>query len=161
LFVNAQTVPRSLRVTTGSIASWTARAEADILRLLNAFMEPWIMAGYGAPVFWPTGMIVLETTGARSGRRIRTPLLAAFLDGHAVVATLRGARSQWARNLRVRPEVRYWLAGRARAGRAHVFAPGERRPATEGFPPLARMAAEVLLPPATSFGWTFAVISPS
>jgi len=142
-------------------ASWTERAEAEFFRLLNAFMEPLVMAGYGAPALWPTGMIVLETTGARSGRPIRTPLLAAILDRYAVVSTLRGARCHWAHNLRVRPEVRYWLGGRERAGRAHVFAPGERFPLTDGFPPLARMAAEVLLPPATSFGWTFAVISPS
>ena len=77
-----------------------------------------------------------------------------------VVSTLRGARSQWVRNLRARREVRYWLGGRARRGRARLFAPGAPPPPTDGLPPFARAVADALLPPATLFGWTFAVIGP-
>lgn len=142
-----------------SPAGLRARAEAEFFRTLNAFVEPAILAGCGAPGLLPTGMIVLETTGAKSGRPSRVPLVATVFDGCVFVSTLRGARSQWVKNLRARPEVRYWLGGRARRGRALVFAAGTPPPATDGLPPLARGAADMLLPPATLFGWTFAVIS--
>lgn len=144
-----------------SSAEWAARAEAEFFRTLNAFVEPLIMAGCGSPGFWPAGMIVLETTGATSARPSRVPLLATVVDGCAFVSTLRGARSQWVRNLQARPEVRYWAHGRAHRGRAHVVAPGATRPATDGLPPFARIVADALLPPATLFGWTFAVIGPA
>jgi deazaflavin-dependent oxidoreductase (nitroreductase family) len=148
-------------VLSASIAAWTEHAETAFFRTLNAFMEPLIMAGYAAPVFWPTGMIVLETTGARSGLPSRAPLLGTIVDGCVFVSTLRGSRCQWVRNLRARPEVRYWLGGREHRGRARLFAPGARLPASDGFPPLARIAADALLPPARLFGWTFAVIGPA
>jgi hypothetical protein len=135
--------------------------EPEIFRTLNAWVEPLVIAGFGAPGFSPTGMIVLETLGARSGRPSRVPLFATILAECVLVSTVRGARSGWARNLRVRPHVRYWLAGREHRGRARVFAPGTPPPDTDDLPPLARIAASVFLPPATLFGWTFAVISPA
>jgi hypothetical protein len=144
-----------------SIAARTARAEAEFFRTLNACVEPLILAGYGSPGFWPVGMIVLETTGASSARPSRVPLLATIIDGCAFVSTLRGARSHWVRNLRARSEVRYWVGGRERRGRARVFALGAELPATEGLPPLARIVADALLPPARLSGWTFAVIGPA
>ncbi len=51
-----------------STAGGAARGEAEFFRTLNAFVEPVIMAGCGAPGLLPSGMIVLETTGAKSGR---------------------------------------------------------------------------------------------
>jgi deazaflavin-dependent oxidoreductase (nitroreductase family) len=137
-----------------------AHAEAEFFRTLNAFLEPVVRAGCGAPGLLPTGMIVLETTGRRSGRSRRVPLMATVLDGCVFVSTLRGARSQWVRNLRAHGEVRYWLAGKERRGRARLFAPGAPPPSSGGLPPLARVLTESLLPPATLFGWTFAVIGP-
>jgi F420H(2)-dependent quinone reductase len=142
-----------------SITEWAAQAEAEFFRTLNAFVEPLVMAGYGAPEFWPTGMIVIETAGVRTGCTSRVPLLATMVGGCAFVSTLRGARSRWVRNLRARPDVRYWLGGREYRGRARIFAPGASQPATDGLPPFARIAAGTLLPPATLLGWTFAVIS--
>jgi hypothetical protein len=144
-----------------SMAAWTARAEAEFFRTLNACVEPLIMAGYGSPGFWPTGTILLETAGAKSARPSRVPLLATIIEGCAFVSTLRGARSHWVRHLRAGSEVRYWVGGREHRGRARVFALGATRPATEGLPPLARIVADALLPPATLFGWTFAVIGPA
>ena len=134
--------------------------EAEFFRTLNAFVESVIMTGCGAPGLLPSGMIVLETTGAKSGRPRRVPLMATVIDGCVFVSTLRGARSQWVRNLRARREIRYWLGGQARHGRAWLFAAGAPPPATDGLPPFARAVADALLPPATLFGWTFAVISP-
>jgi len=138
-----------------------ARVEAEFFRTLNAFVEPLVMSGCGASPFWPIGLIVLETAGGRSGRPRRVPLVATLFDGCAFVSTLRGARSRWVQDLRVRPEVRYWYGGREHRGRARVFAPGAVPPATGGMPPSARMTADALLPPATLLGWTFAVISPT
>jgi deazaflavin-dependent oxidoreductase (nitroreductase family) len=140
--------------------SVAARAEAEFFRTLNALVEPAVRAGCGSPGLLPTGMIVLETMGATSGRPRRVPLLATVFDGCVFVSTARGARSQWVKNLRARGEVRYWLGGRVHPARARVFAAGAPLPSTTGLPPLARAVAEGLLPPATAFGWTFAVITP-
>jgi deazaflavin-dependent oxidoreductase (nitroreductase family) len=134
--------------------------EAEFFRTLNALVEPVVRAGVGSPGLWPTGMIVLETVGAKSGRPRRVPLLATVLDGCVFVGTVRGPSSQWVRNLRARAAVRYWLGGREHRGRALVFAAGSRAPRTDGLPPIARAVADSFLPPATLFGWTFAVISP-
>ena len=105
-------------------------------------------------------MVLLETTGAKSGLPRHVPLLATVLEGCLFVGTARGARSQWLRNLRAEPRVRYWLAGREHGGAAFLFAEGPPRPATQMLPPLARAVAEGLLPAATACGWQFAVIRP-
>ena len=135
-------------------------AETEFFRTLNALVEPAVRAGCASPGLLPTGMVVLETTGAKSGRPGRVPLLATLLEGCLFVGTARGDRSQWLRNLRGEPRVRYWLAGREHRGAALVFAEGVPRPATRMLPPLARAVAEGLLPAATACGWQFAVISP-
>src|SRR5262245_49662741 len=135
-------------------------ATAEFFRTLNALVEPWVRAGCGSPGLFPTGLIVLETTGARSGQPRRVPLLATVFDGCVFIATVRGPRSLWVRNLTAEPRVRYWMAGREHRGVAMVFRPGTRFPDTGGLPPFARTAADSLLPPATLWGWTFAVIAP-
>jgi deazaflavin-dependent oxidoreductase (nitroreductase family) len=134
-------------------------AEAELLRTLNAIVEPAVRAGCGSPGLVPTGLIVLETTGAKSGQPRRTPVLATILDGCVFIATVRGDRSLWMRNLRAEPRARCWIAGRPHAGQARIFDPGAPPPVTSDLPLLARAAADAFLPPATSFGWTFAVIA--
>ncbi len=143
--------------TTG----WAREAEAEFFRTLNALVEPAVRAGCASPGLLPTGMVVLETTGAKSGLPRRVPLLATVLEGYLFVGTARGARSQWLRNLRAEQRVRYWLAGREHRGTAFVFAEGAPRPAALMLPPLARAVAEGLLPAATACGWQFAVIAPN
>jgi hypothetical protein len=138
-----------------ALVGWTAQVEADFFRALNALVAPLVMAGVGAPGPWPLGMIVLETAGRR-----RLPLLAAMVDGCALVSTWRGGRARWMRDLEARPRVRYWLGAREQRGHARVFAPGACPPATDGLPPLVRAAAHALWP-ATLVGWTFAVIAPA
>jgi len=135
-----------------------ARAEVECYRALNAVIERAVRAGCGSPGLFPSGFVVVETVGEKSGRPRRVPLLATLLDGCLFVSTLRGARAQWVRNLRAAPEARYWVGGSVHLGRARLFIPGEPRPDTTGLPPLARFVADVLLPPATAFGWTVAVI---
>ena len=142
------------------LSALTTQAEADLYRAVNAVVEPLVRAGFASPGLLPTGLIVLETTGARSGQPRRVPLVATIFDGCVFLATVRGARSLWITNVVAQPRVRYWLAGREHRGRAHVFAPDVPRPATERLPIFARAAAEGLLPPATLLGWSFAVIGP-
>ena len=76
-------------------------------------------------LFAPTGLIVLETTGRRSGKPHRTPVLAMLMDGHLIVRTFRGERSHWFQNLRANPKVAYWRGGEKIRARAAVHAPGE------------------------------------
>ncbi len=140
---------------------WARGAGAEFFRTLNALVGPAVRAGCASPGLLPTGMVVLETTGAKSGRPRRVPLLATVLEGCLFVGTARGARSQWLRNLRAEQRVRYWLAGREHRGTAFVFAEGAPRPATQMLPPLARAVAEGLVPAATACGWQFAVIAPN
>src|SRR5260370_41166664 len=106
--------------TTG----WAREAEAEFFRTLNALAEPAVRAGCAAPGLLPTGMVVLETTGAKTGRRTSLPLMGTVLDGCLFVGTTRGDRSQWFRNLRAEPPVRYWLAAREHQETALVFAAG-------------------------------------
>jgi len=141
-------------------ARWARETGAEFFGTLNVLVEAAVRAGCASPGLLPTGMVLLETTGAKSGLPRRVPLLATVLEGCLFIGTARGARSQWLRNLRAEPRVRYWLAGREHGGAAFLFAEGPPRPATQMLPPLARAVAEGLLPAATACGWQFAVISP-
>jgi len=149
-----------MSTASGPVGARVASAEAEFFRTLNAILEPAVRAGCASPGLVPTGLIVLETTGAKSGQPRRVPLLATVFDGCVFIATVRGPRSLWIRNLAAEPRARCWIAGREHRGRARIFAPGAALPPTDDLPPFARAAAEGLLPPATLFGWTFAVITP-
>src|SRR5215470_17446208 len=100
--------------------------EAQFFRMLNRLVEPHIRAGWASPRFVPGGLIVLEHFGRRTGRRARVPLAAVRIDGHIVVSTFRGGRSQWVKNLTANPEVRFWLRGRPRKARAWVISAQRR-----------------------------------
>ena len=107
----------------------------------------------------PGGLIVLETIGRRSGRRSRLPLAAIRVDGHVLVSTFRGARSQWVRNAAANPAVRYWLRGRPRKARALVMASNHQPPARNTLPAAVRWMLSLLVP-YTYAGWAFAVLVP-
>jgi deazaflavin-dependent oxidoreductase (nitroreductase family) len=122
-------------------------------------VEPAVRHGIGSPRLLPAGLVVLESTGFKSGQQRRTPLVALGLGKYLLVATVRGERSFWVKNLRKQPRVRYWRGGREKQARAFVLAPGKafRRPAS--LPPLlAELAAR--LNPLTRQGWAFAILSP-
>ena len=57
-------------------------------------------AGCASPGLLPTGMVLLETTRAKSGLPRRVPLLATVLEGCLFVGTARGARSRKLRSRR-------------------------------------------------------------
>jgi hypothetical protein len=86
--------------------------------------------------------------------------MAMLLDGHAIVGTARGERSDWFRNLEASGDARYWLGGKLREGRALTFAPGQEHPPTEALPPLVQDAVRGMLPAVDTLGCRFAVLLP-
>jgi deazaflavin-dependent oxidoreductase (nitroreductase family) len=133
--------------------------EVQFFRMLNRLVEPKIRAGWASPRFVPGGLIVLETTGRRTGRRSRVPLAAIRIDGHVLVSTFRGHRSEWVRNLSAHPDVRYWLRGRPRQALALVISTRHRERGREELPAAVRWLVRLLVP-YTYAGWAFAVLAP-
>jgi hypothetical protein len=76
---------------------WARGAGAEFFRTLNALVEPAVRAGCASPGLFPTGMVLLETTGAKSGLPRRVPLLATVLEGCLFVGTARGDRHRHTR----------------------------------------------------------------
>ncbi|MEN8160029.1 MAG: nitroreductase/quinone reductase family protein [Myxococcota bacterium] len=134
-------------------------AEVEFFRFVNRWVEPQIRAGLGSPRMVPGGLIVLETRGRKTGRRSRIPLVATRIQGHVLVGTFRGRRSQWAKNLAAKPETRFWIGGKPRPTTAYVIASSRTPQPLPKLPPLLR-AVTALLVPYTLAGWTFAVLAP-
>lgn len=133
--------------------------EVEFFRMLNRVVEPVIRAGVGSPRIVPSGVIVLETVGRKTGKRRRSPLAATRLGQYIIVATFRGERSQWIRNLVAHPRTRYWLAGKPRDARAFVMVEGKRFRVPRSLPPGMQKVVRFLAP-YTKAGWAFAVLSP-
>ena len=81
--------------------------------------------GVGSPGFAPAALIVLESTGFKSGAQRRTPLLSVAAGPYRVVSTVRGDRSFWVKNLVNEPRVTYFISGQPRAAQALVITDGE------------------------------------
>jgi deazaflavin-dependent oxidoreductase (nitroreductase family) len=84
-------------------------------RLVNPLARP--LAGI-AP-WW----VLLETTGRRSGRPIRTPLARGPVDGGETtwLIAVHGAATTWVKNLEAAPRVRIRIGGRWRQARARLM----------------------------------------
>ncbi|MBS1786955.1 MAG: nitroreductase family deazaflavin-dependent oxidoreductase [Acidobacteria bacterium] len=125
---------------------------------VNLFAEPLIRAGVGNPLFWPTGTIVVETTGRKSGRKINLPVLATRIGEFVVFGTVRH-NAQWLKNLAVNPEVRYWLGGQPREAVASVVTPNEIT-LSETLPPQANCLVSLLQQQSRLLGISFALLTP-
>jgi hypothetical protein len=136
------------------------RLDACVFGQLNRVVTPLVRSGVGSPGPWPTGAVVVETTGRTSGRPIDVPLLATLVGDLVVVSTVRRG-SQWVQNLIHTPQVRYWMHGRPRAARALVIGQGIADTAPADTPPLARWLAAVLAPGAQWLGIAFAILIPA
>jgi deazaflavin-dependent oxidoreductase (nitroreductase family) len=133
--------------------------EREFFRMLNRVVEPAVRKGVGSPRFVPGGLIVLETTGSKSGLMRRTPLVATRIGGCVFVSTLRGDRSFWVRNLRKNPRICYYLAGKPRAARAFLMTPDKRYRKPKFLPTKIGKITD-FLEPYTRAGWAFAVLVP-
>ncbi len=117
--------------------------ESVYYEALNRVLTPLAESGALAPGIVPAGLIVLETTGWRSGLPRRTPLAAAALGDCLLISTVRGRRSHWVKNLIAQPDVRYWRGDRPQDVRAYVAAPSSVGAPTDA----------VELPAAVSLMW--------
>lgn len=133
--------------------------EREFFRRLNSVVEPAVRKGFGSPSILPGGLIVLETTGFKSGLKRRTPLLATRLGRHVFVSTFRADRSFWIRNLREQPRTRYYLGGREREARAFVVMPDKQYRRPRSLPAAIGRITDVLAN-FTGKGWGFAVLMP-
>ena len=135
------------------------RLEQQFFRTLNRLVEPAVRRGIGSPRFAPGGLILLETTGFKTGMTRRTPLLATRLGRYTLVSTFRGDRSFWVKNLIKEGRTRYFLGGKEREAHALVMAPGTpyRRPDT--LPYLIGRLTDRLAE-LTGNGWAFVLLGP-
>ena len=96
--------------------------EKRFFRTLNTYLEPLISTGFGSPGLTPVGAVVLETTGRKSGRTYKTPVLASEFATLLLVSTVR-SRSQWIKNLAATPQTEVWIRGETVPVTAYVIGP--------------------------------------
>ena len=135
------------------------KLEQNLFRRVNAVVEPTVRRGFGSPSFTPASLIVLETTGFKSGKIRRTPLWSFRVGRYRVVSTVRGTRSFWVKNILQQPRVSYYLAGRRRGSDAIVVAGNAPPPAMEMLTPAMRSLVKAFARYADE-GWTFAILAP-
>ncbi len=138
----------------------TQKLEREFFRMLNAVVEPAVRKGIGSPRFVPGGLIVLETTGHKSGKTKSTPLAATRLGQYVFVSTFRGERSHWIKNLEKQPKAVYYLAGKPRNTKAFVMKQGKRYRKPKSFPAFIGKVTDFLAP-YTKAGWVFVVLAPA
>lgn len=129
--------------------------EISLFSALNRLVEPGVRAGFGSLWVLPVGLIVLETTGRKTGLPQRVPLLAVMIAGHVVVSTVRVQQSQWLRNTLEDPGVRFWLRGQELRARAIVVMSDHEVP--EVMDDDARCVVKALRP-ATTLGAAFVIL---
>src|SRR5215211_1004729 len=84
-------------------------------RLLNPFVKA--AAGAGLPL---PGLVILETTGRKTGEPRRTPVSRA-LDGDTLWVLAEHRRGGYVRNIEANPRVRVRVGREWRTGTAHVL----------------------------------------
>ena len=133
--------------------------ERNFFRALNSVVEPAVRRGIGSPCVLPSGLIVLETTGFKSGATRRTPLLATRLFPFVFVSTFRGERSFWVKNLQKQPSTSYYLGGKQGEAKAFLMLPGKKYTRPKSMPSLVGKLTD-MLSSYTQSGWVFAVLMP-
>ena len=131
--------------------------ETDFYQALDAVLGPIASSGVAAPGVLPVGLIVLETTGWRSGRPHRTPVLATAFGNRLLVSTYRGRRSHWVQNLLRDPDLRYWTGNESHTATAYVVAPDAALPDSHGSPEAAMARLGCV---ANVSGCAFALLTP-
>ncbi len=96
----------------------TASSTQRLFRAMNRVMVPLVRCGVGSPIAGP-GLVVLETTGRKTGRPRRVPLVGPRAGRSVIVSTVR-TNSAWVRNLEDHSGAEVWSGGRARPATATV-----------------------------------------
>ena len=136
------------------------KLEREFFRRLNGVVEPAVRLGIGSPACLPAGLILLESTGFKSGQKRRTPLVAARILDHVVVSTVRGDKSFWVKNLQKKSGTKYWRGGKEQSAKAFVIMPGKQYRSPKSLPDSLRKLTD-LLAPLTEKGFAFAVLAPT
>jgi hypothetical protein len=89
------------------------------LRMVDQAVDYYVKTGVGSPWRVGSGVVVLEMTGAKSGKRRHVPVAGARWGNHLVISTVRSG-SHWLRNVEADPSVQVWLGGRRRTATATV-----------------------------------------
>jgi deazaflavin-dependent oxidoreductase (nitroreductase family) len=89
-----------------------------LLRLINKIVDPLVRLGFVSPHAGP-GLVVVETTGNRTGLPRRVPLFGLRAGESVIVSTFR-PNSTWVRNLEDHPQAEFWSGGIRRRATAVV-----------------------------------------
>lgn len=133
--------------------------QADFFRGLNRLVEPWVRLGFASSACSPTGLIVLETKGRKTGRNFNIPLVATRIGRFLLVSTFRN-QSQWIKNLRANSQVRYWLGGQAHEATARVLAARSTDDDLEQLPPFIKQFVHAQRQYFALFGGQVAILMP-
>ncbi len=79
-------------------------------RALNSVLLPSVRSGLASPLPVGLGLVVVETTGRKSGLSRQVPVVAFRAGDDITVSTVRGD-SQWLANLEATPEAAVWRNG--------------------------------------------------
>lgn len=131
--------------------------ERTLFRSLNALVEPAVRRGVASSRLLPVSLIVLESTGFKSGSARRTPLWSIAVGPYRVISTARGDRSFWVKNLQKTPQARYFIGGKPRSASALVVSNGISEPLSDTSSALLRwLLARLRAFPIN--GWAFAIL---
>lgn len=131
------------------------RLQSDFIKTVGRSLMPWIEMGFGNPLLWPTGAVVVEVADNTTGRKYKLPLTATRI-GNLILLTALRRDASWLQNLMVTPDVRYWFAGRPRNAKAFVVTPEVELPTDAR----AKYLLQWLRQQSRLTGWSFAVLAP-
>ena len=134
--------------------------EKQLFRRVNGLVEPLVTSGVASSARLPLSLIVLETTGFKSGKQRRTPLWSIRVGDYRLVSTARGKRSFWTKNLRAQPTARFFLGGKPMEAEAILVTPDFDN--VDGWDlnaALTRLVA--FLNRLAGEGWAFALLVPA
>jgi deazaflavin-dependent oxidoreductase (nitroreductase family) len=134
--------------------------ERNFFRRLNTLVEPLVLSGVVSSARLPLSLVVLETTGFKSGKQRRTPLWSVRVGDCRLVGTARGKRSFWTKNLSAQPQARYFLGGKAKEAEAILVTPEfDNLDGWDLNAALTRLVA--FLTRLAGEGWAFALLVPA
>lgn len=136
------------------------KSEQKFFRALNGVVEPLVRKGFLSSKLVPASLIILETTGFKSGKERSTPLWSIGVGGYRIISTARGKRSFWVKNLSKQPETQYVLGGDPVPSEAILISPDFNNVDQWELNSVLSRLVSVLQNYARQ-GWAFAVLVPT